>query len=253
MPITEHLSELRKRFFIIVASVFIVFIITFTYSETIFNILSLPLKTEMKLSMESPYIHYIEKKADKLVFLGPAEGFWMHIKISFFSAIAISLPMIFCQLWLFVSPGLLQKEKKYFLPFMVSATLLFCVGVAFCFFIVLPFAMTFLLGYKTQNFEPMLAVGRYTDFCLKFILSFGVVFELPIIIIFMTKFGIVTPKTLAKQRKYAVLFAFVAAALLTPTPDALNQTLMAVPIIVLYEVGILLSRLMYREKPDADV
>ena len=107
--------------------------------------------------------------------------------------------------------------------------------------------MTFLLGYKTAQLSPMLSVGSYIDFCLKFILAFGVIFELPLVIIFLTRFGIVTPSALARNRKYAILVAFIVAAILTPTPDAFNQTLMAVPIILLYEVGILLSRIIFRK------
>ncbi len=137
------------------------------------------------------------------------------------------------------------------IPFIFFATSLFLVGALFCFGIVLPFAITFLLGYKTQNIAPMLSVGSYVDFCLKFILAFGIIFELPLVIVFLTKIGIVTPKTLAKNRKFAVLFAFIAGAILTPTPDAFNQTLMAVPIIILYEIGILFSRLMYRKRKNA--
>jgi sec-independent protein translocase protein TatC len=136
-------------------------------------------------------------------------------------------------------------------PFIFSATGLFLVGGGFCFFIVLPLAMGFLLTYKVGDvLMPMLSVGQYVDFCLKFILAFGAIFELPIVILFLTKMGIVTPQTLAKHRKYAVLLAFVLAALLTPTPDAFNQTLMAVPIILLYEVGILLSYLVRRKRDN---
>jgi sec-independent protein translocase protein TatC len=187
----------------------------------------------------------------KLVFLAPAEGFWMNMKIAMVAAFILALPVIFQQLWSFISPGLHSKEKKYVVPFIVIATSLFLVGGAFCFFIVLPFAMGFLLTYKIGDFMmPMLSVGQYTDFCLKFILAFGAVFELPIVIIFATRMGFVTTKTLAKNRKYAVLVAFVVAAILTPTPDAFNQTLMAVPMIVLYEVGILAARIFSVKKAE---
>jgi len=131
--------------------------------------------------------------------------------------------VIFHQIWKFVSPGLLQKEKKYVLPFILAATGLFLLGAAFCFFIVLPFAMSFLLTYKVGDFlMPMLSVGQYVDFCLKFILAFGAIFELPIAIIFLTRMGLVTTATLSMNRKYAILIAFIAAAILTPTPDAFN-------------------------------
>ena len=147
-----------------------------------------------------------------------------------------------------MAPGLLDKEKKYAIPFVFTTTFLFLIGALFCFIIILPFAMNFLLNYKTENLQPMLSVGKYVDFCLKFILAFGAIFELPVLTVFLTKMGIVTPAFLAKNRKYAVLIAFVLAALLTPTPDAFNQSLMAIPIIILYEVGIWTSRILDRKK-----
>jgi len=173
----------------------------------------------------------------------------MHLKVSFVVGLMLALPVILHQLWKFISPGLLAKERKYIAPFVVTATLLFLAGAAFCFLFVLPFAMSFLLTYKIGALTPMLSVGNYVNFCLKFILAFGAVFELPIVIVFLTRMGVVTPKTLAKNRKYAALLAFVASAVLTPTPDAFNQTLMAVPIIILYEAGILVSRFIVRRKP----
>ena len=137
------------------------------------------------------------------------------------------------------------------MPFIFSSTILFLAGALFCFVIILPFAMTFLLGYKTGSLTPMISVGSYVDFCMKLILAFGAIFELPLAIIFLAKLGIVSPAGLAKNRKYAILLSFVAAATLTPTPDAFNQTLMAVPIIILYEIGILLSMIIYRKKKNA--
>jgi sec-independent protein translocase protein TatC len=209
-----------------------------------------PLRYTLDFSVRKMYMYYVYQdklKDTKLVFLSPTEGFWINMKIAMVAALILALPVLFQQLWSFVSPGLHMKEKKYVVPFVVTATGLFLVGGAFCFFIVLPFAMGFLLTYKLGDFMmPMLSVGQYVDFCLKFVLAFGAVFELPIIIIFFTKMGFVTPKTLAKHRKYAVLIAFVVAAILTPTPDIFNQTLMAVPMIVLYEVGILMSRIFIR-------
>ena len=247
MPLTEHLTELRKRIFISLGSVLLIFLVSFNFSTEIFSVLTLPLRAEMKLSVTTPYIQFTDKPPTPLVFLAPAEAFWMHFKVAFMAAFVLSLPVIFLQFWKFISPGLLPKEKKYFLPFMFFAVLLFSVGAVFCFIIILPFAMTFLLGYKTAQMTPMLSVGSYIDFCLKFILAFGAIFELPLVIIFLTRFGIVTPSALARNRKYAILAAFVVAAMLTPTPDAFNQSLMAVPIILLYEVGILLSRIIFRK------
>ena len=251
MSLTAHLSELRRRIFICLAALLVAFIVVFNYSEEIFKLLTFPLTTEFTVSRSNPYLTMKSKAAPPLVFFAVAEAFWMHLKISFVAAFVAALPVIFYQLWGFVSPGLHASEKKYVLPFVISATVLFLTGALFCFGIVLPFAITFLLGYKTASFTPMLSVEKYIDFCLKFILAFGAVFELPLAIIFLTRLGFVSPSTLARQRKYAVLFSFIAAAILTPTPDAFNQTLMAVPIIILYEIGIIVSRLMYRKRKNA--
>ena len=255
MPLTEHLSELRKRIIISLIAVLVTFVVAFNYSEDIFRAIMFPIKYSLDFSVRHMYVRFVphDKLHDtKLVFLAPAEAFWMNIKVAFVAGLILALPVIFHQLWGFIAPGLLPREKKYVLPFIFTTTLLFLAGASFCFFIVLPFAIGFLLTYKVGDFlMPMLSVGQYVDFCLKFILAFGVIFELPVLIVFLTKLGIVHPRTLARSRKYAILAAFIIAAVLTPTPDAFNQTLMAVPIIVLYEAGIWLSYLFVRKKPAA--
>ena len=252
MSFLEHLGDLRKKITVSLIATCVTFVITFNYSEQILKFLMFPLKYNLDFSVRKMYIYFVPQDKlhnTKLIFLAPAEGFWMNMKIALVTALILALPILFHQLWSFISPGLHIKEKKYVVPFVFIATILFLVGAAFCFFIVLPFAMGFLLTYKIGDFMmPMLSVGQYVDFCLKFILAFGIVFELPIFVVFATRMGFVTTKTLAKNRKYAILIAFIVAAFLTPTPDAFNQTLMAVPIIILYEVGILVSRILIRKK-----
>lgn len=254
MPLTEHLGDLRKRIINSLIAVSAAFVAAFNYSEELFRIMMFPLKYDLDFSVRKMYIYFVAKdklQSMKLVFLAPAEAFWMNMKVALVAGLILSLPVIFHQFWKFVSPGLLTREKKYVLPFVFFATILFLIGAAFCFFIVLPFALGFLLTYKVGDIlMPMLSVGEYMDFCLKFVLAFGAIFELPILIIFLTKMGIVTPKTLAANRKYAILIAFIVAAVLTPTPDAFNQTLMAVPMIILYELGIWVSPLFVRKKKD---
>lgn len=250
MPFTSHLSELRNRLMVSVVSILAAFIVAFNFSEHIFKVLMLPMRTIISLQSVYPFIKFIPKEGPgkELVFLAPAEAFWVHLKIALIAGIVVSVPVIFWQVWRFVSPGLLQKEKRLALPFIGVTSGLFFFGAFFCFIIVLPFAMKFLLNFRTESLTPMISVERYIDFCLKFILAFGVVFELPVVIVFLTRMGIISTETLARNRKYAVLLAFVAAALLTPTPDAFNQTLMAVPIIVLYEGGLIASRIFVRRK-----
>ncbi|MEW6117380.1 MAG: twin-arginine translocase subunit TatC [Nitrospirota bacterium] len=255
LPLTEHLGELRKRILISLIAVLVTFSAAFAYSEDIFKFIMFPLKYNLDFSVKEQFVQFVPQdklQNTKLVFLAPAEAFWMNLKVAFVAGLILALPVVFLQVWKFIAPGLLPKEKKYVLPFIIMATGLFLFGASFCFFIVLPFAMGFLLTYKVGDFlMPMLSVGQYVDFCLKFILAFGAIFELPIIIIFLTKMGIVTPQGLARNRKYAVLVAFIVAAFLTPTPDAFNQILMAIPIILLYEIGIWISPLFSRKQEEA--
>jgi len=249
MSLIEHLSELRKRIVICLVALAIAFIFTFSYSEHIFKLLLFPLNYTPKISLKEGLVFISDQKLQntKLVFLGPAEAFWMNMKIALVSGFILTIPIIFYQIWKFVSPGLYQHEKRYIVPFVLSATGLFLMGVVFCYLIVLPFAMGFLLTYKVGDFlMPMLSVGLYVDFLLKFLLAFGFVFELPILIVITTRIGLITPGTLRKYRKLAIVLAFVIAGIVTPTPDAFNQTLMAVPMIILYEVGIWVSVLINR-------
>lgn len=250
MSLIEHLSELRKRILICLIALIIAFIFTFSYSEYIFKLLLFPLNYTPQISLKDGIVFVPDQKLQntKLVFLGPAEAFWMNMKIALVTGFILTIPIIFYQLWRFVSPGLYSHEKKYVLPFVLTATGLFLAGVAFCYFIVLPFAMGFLLNYKVGDFlMPMLSVGLYIDFLLKFLLAFGLVFELPILIVITTRMGLITPQTLKKYRRLAIVLAFVVAAIITPTPDAFNQTLMAVPMIILYELGIWVSILLNKK------
>lgn len=255
LPVTEHLGELRNRILVSLGVITVFFCLCFYYSESIFRLLTLPLHYTIKLSLDNPYISFIPGKffEHNLNVLRPAEALWTHIKISFISAFVVSSPVIFHEIWKFVAPGLIEREKKYVMPFVVITTFLFLIGALFCFIIVLPFAMNFLQNYKMENLQFNWTIGYYVDFCLKFIIAFGAIFELPVVLVFLTRMGIVSPAALAKNRKYAVLLAFVAAALLTPTPDAFNQTLMALPIVLLYEVGIWASRILNVKQKDKNV
>lgn len=253
MPLVEHLAELRKRIVVCLVALLIGFILTFSFSEYIFKLLLFPLDYTPKFSLKEGLIFVKDQKLinTKLVFLAPAEAFWMNMKIAIVSAFVLAIPIIFYEIWRFVSPGLYQHEKKYILLFVLSATGLFLIGVSFCYLIVLPYALGFLLNYKVGDFlMPMLSVGRYVDFILKFILAFGFVFELPILIVITTKMGLITTDTLKRYRRVAIVLAFVVAAIITPTPDAFNQTLMAVPMIVLYELGIWVSVLLNKKAKD---
>jgi sec-independent protein translocase protein TatC len=161
-------------------------------------------------------------------------------------------PFVMYQLWKFLSPGLLPKERRYVGYFVFFSTIFFGIGVLFCYMVLLPVAIPFLLSYKTESLVAIIRIGDYIDFVLKFLLASGVVFELPLIIVLLSRLGIVTPDTLAKYRKFAVLGAFIAGAILTPTPDVFNQLILSIPIYLLYELGILASRIFgKRKKPES--
>ena len=250
MSILMHLDELRRRILYCVVALTIGFGVCFNYSEDLLRWMMLPLTMTLNIKTQFPFFFATYSgQTFKLTFLELTEPFWMHMKIAFVAGIFLALPFMLAQLWFFISPGLLPKERKYLLPFVVSATIMFVTGALFCQYFVLPFAIKFLLTYKTENLVQMITIGRYVDFVSKFLLAFGLVFELPLIITLLSRLGLVTPQFLARNRKYAILLAFVVAAVLTPTPDAFNQALMAAPIIVLYEVGIIMARLVGKKKP----
>ncbi len=253
MSILAHLDELRKRLFYIVIVLFAAFIACFQYWEYLLRWMKIPLTLVLKVKTSWPYVvpTYLPSPT-RLVALAPGEVLWMAFKIAFIASIFISMPFILLQIWLFISPGLLPKERRWALPFVISATFMFCLGALFCQYVVLPFAVRFLLTWGIQEVTPMISIKEYIDFCGKFLLSFGLVFELPLIITVLSRLGLITPQFLAKNRKYAILVAFIAAAILTPTPDMFNQTLMAAPMILLYEVGIIMARITGRRKKEAE-
>lgn len=253
MSFVSHLEELRRRIVICLAAIGVGFLVTFNYSETILRFLKRPLTTDLVFSRTYPFLRSIPRPGPPidLIFLAPAEAFWMHMKIALFTGLLLTLPIVLYQIWKFIAPGLLFREKRYALPFVVFSTIFFVGGLLFCFYFVLPFSLNFLLTYKTENLKPMISIGNYVDFTAKFLLGFGLVFELPLAIGIATKMGLVTPQFLSRNRKYAILISFTIAAILTPTPDVFNQTLMALPMYLLYEVGVLIARILIRKSAVA--
>lgn len=232
MSFLEHLGELRRRIIWSVVATGIGFLATFYFSDRIIKYLARPLSV-------------------KPVFLTPTEAFWVNMKVAMIAGLFLALPVVLYQVWLFVSPGLLKHERRFALPFVLIGSVFFAIGVTFALWVVVPFAIKFLLSYKTEDLTPVISIGSYVDFVLKFALAFGVIFELPLAITLGSRMGLVTPQFLARNRKYAILINFVIAAILTPTPDIFNQTLMAGPLIVLYEVGIISARLFGRRPRPA--
>jgi len=231
MPFLEHLGELRTR---IMRSLFCLLggtIIALPFSERIVDFLARP----------------VTQLGYKLVFTAPAEAFWVQMKVGLIVGLFIAAPGILWQVWAFIAPGLHQHERKYAAPFVVVGSLMFVLGGAFSLFVVTPNAIKFLLSYARESLQPMITLENHIDFLLKFTLAFGAVFEVPLAITLLARMGVVTSRMLSRNRKYAILGAFIAGAILTPTPDAFNQTLMAGPIIILYEVGIVCARVFGRK------
>jgi sec-independent protein translocase protein TatC len=176
------------------------------------------------------------------------------MKVAMIMGLFIAMPIILWNVWAFVAPGLHKHERRYAAPFIIIGSLLFMAGGAFALFVVVPFAISFLVTFgQDQGLRPMITVSSYIGFILKFTLAFGVVFQMPVVITLLSLVGVVTPQFLSKNRKYAILINFVIAAILTPTPDIVNQSLMAGPLIILYEVGIICARVVTRKKAKAAV
>lgn len=238
MSLTGHLAELRTCLIVSVIAVAISFAISFYFSEELLRFLTRLIN---------------EENRPQFIFFTPAEALWTNFKVAMFAGIILAFPVILYEIWRFIYPALHEKERKYALPFLISGVVFFAIGLVFCYAVVLKYALNFLMSYKTADLTPLISIGSYLDFVMKFMLAFGLIFELPLAIIFLTKIGLLTPQFLSKNRKYAILINFVVAAILTPTPDVFNQLLMAVPLIVLYELGILGARIFCRDVKKSEV
>ena len=237
-PFLSHLEELRKRFVAISIGIGVAFVICYIFSERLFQYLILPLKAVLP-------------EGDRLIFTNLPEMFITYLKVSLIAGILLAAPFIFYELWLFIAPGLYQREKKYVIPFVLFSTILFVGGALFGYFVVFPFGFKFFLGFSNEYVKALPSVKQYFSFSIKLLFAFGVVFELPVVVFFLTKMGMVTSDFLKKQRKYAILLIFVIAAILTP-PDVATQCMMAGPLLLLYEISILISKMAKRKKRDED-
>ena len=234
MSLIEHLEELRRRLIICLLTILACSIFSYFYSDKILAIL------------KRPFPH-------SLVFIAPQEPFVVTFKIALFGGIIFALPMIIYQAWQFVSLGLKEKEKRYLLLYGPFSLLLFLSGASFAYFVAIPVGLRFLLGFGGSSLEPMITISKYLSFITMMILAFGIVFELPLVSLFMTMIGIVSPQFLAKKRKVAIIAIFILAALLTPSIDAFTQILLAVPLLILYELSIWLAKMVVVERGEEKV
>lgn len=227
MTLVDHLAELRQRIMITMGTLVVTFVIGFYYSPAI--------------------VEYFMEIPGELVYLHPGEAFFVHLKVALVVAIIVSSPVILFQVIRFIVPGLLAKEIRVLyigLPFALG---MFALGVVFAYQVIVPLAYRFFMGFGTQTLQPLISIESYVSFVLGLLLPFGAVFQLPLVVLLLTSVGILHPETLTRYRKYTVLVIFILAALLTP-PDVVSQTLMAIPMLLLYEFSIILSRIVFRRK-----
>jgi sec-independent protein translocase protein TatC len=231
MPLTGHLTELRNRILVILASVTVLFLGTYFFSAELLAFLQWPIAGR------------------NLIFLSPTEAFITRLKVAFFAAVFLSIPVILHQFWRFCSPGLLKKEKHYAVPFVFFSTLCFIGGAVFCYSLILPYGLDFLLSFATETVQPQISVGFYISFVFKLIFVFGIVFEVPVVTLLLVQIGLVTPAFLTSNRSYIIVGAFVLAAALTP-PDVITQIFLAGPLIVLYELSVVIAKIVVRKKKE---
>jgi len=235
MSFLDHLSELRVRLVRAAIAVGIGFGVCIYFGERLFSLLA------------APIIRLLPKDAS-LVFTALTDPFFVYLKLAFIAGLFLALPFVLYQIWLFVRPGLHVHERRLAAPFIMAATLLFYLGGAFAYFLVFPAAFNFFLSYINPELKPMLSIKEYVSLVMLLMLAFGAIFETPIIILFLGLLGIFTSDTLKKGRRYFIVLSFLIAAILTPTPDVINQTIMAVPLMLFYEVGIQLLAVFEKKR-----
>ena len=250
MSLMEHLTELRNR----IGIVFIIFIVIFlacfirpfgsgtpNFADLTYFWLQAPLAAREEVS--------------RMIFTGLHEGFFTQVKVAFFVSICVSFPIILLQIWRFVAPGLYKNEQRAIFPFLLATPVLFAMGALMVYYLVIPLAWDFFLSFEMQGGQGALAIevepriSEYLSLVMRLMFAFGVSFELPVLLLLLVKAGLMTADGLASKRKYAILLAFIAAAILTP-PDVISQVLLAVPVILLYELSILGARLIQKKQDD---
>ena len=236
MSFLDHLEELRKRLLVSIIAVCVGFGLCWHYAERIFA------------KIQEPLTHFLPP-GDKLAYTRLTAPFFMYMKVAFFAGLFLAAPVILLQLWLFIAPGLYRHERRYAVPFIVFATLFFCAGGYFGFRFILPATCSFFVETGKQ-FKQVVTIDDYFSFASTIILAAGLVFETPILIFFLARLGIVTPAFLLQKFKYAIVLSFVIAAIVTPTPDMVTQTALAVPMILLYALGIGIA-FLFGKKHDA--
>ena len=255
MTLIGHLTELRNRLGIALAVLLVVFLISVaplpgTTSNTI--------SYQVFVFLQAPLAEIFESRGGgRMIFTALHEGFFTQIKVGFFTALCVTFPILSMQIWKFVAPGLYKNEQKAFLPFLIATPLLFIAGAAMVYYIVTPMAWNFFVSFEMGSGDGALAIelepriSEYLSLMMRLIFAFGLAFELPVILLLLARAGLVTHQGLAEKRKVAIVVAFVVAAILTP-PDVISQLLLAIPIILLYEVSIFGARMVTPPREEFD-
>ena len=239
MPLTAHLEELRWRLIKSLGAVGLAFLVCYGFADELFIFLTQPL---------------IAGNAGKVTLIGTgvAEAFFIKLKVGLIAAVFLASPAILYQLWQFIAPGLLDKEKHYVRPFVGFGSVFFVAGAAFCYELVFPLGFAFFLDqYKTIGVDPSIRISEYLSFVSGMLLAFGVTFEMPLVVFFLARIGLVTHRTLLHYGRYAVLVIFIVAAILTP-PDVASQVLMAIPLLLLYAISVGVAYMVARPRAKAE-
>lgn len=227
MGFLEHLEELRKRIVYCIIAVVVGFFACWGYREQIYNIMQKPILDAL----------HANGMPEKLTYLNPTEPFNLYLKVAALAGLFLTSPFVLYQVWMFISPGLYRNEKRYVLPFMVSTISLFAAGGFFGYKIVYPAALTFLIDFGKQ-FQPMITINEYTQLFLSIILGMGIIFELPVLVFFLSLMGVISAGFMWKNFRYSILVIFIIAAIVTPTTDILNMCIFAAPMVALYALSI---------------
>jgi len=233
-PFLVHLKELRDRLVISIIAVAIAFIITYYFKERIFHFLMRPFLEVMPVG-------------GTIIFTSITEGFTTYFKIALVASFFLASPVILYETWMFVAPGLYEHERRYIIPFIVFGSLFFVVGAFFCYFVVMPYAYRFFVGYAGPFITPMPSLREYMNLTLKMLLMFGLIFEMPVVAYYLARAGIINFLTLAKKRRYAIVVIVVLSAMISP-PEIGSLLLLALPMYGLYEVSILIARIFGRKE-----
>ncbi|MDZ7361010.1 MAG: twin-arginine translocase subunit TatC [candidate division KSB1 bacterium] len=251
MPFLDHLGELRTRLIKSLLSVVFFTAVSWFFIDRIFDFLVAPYKQAVELArtkLQDP----AAMQALHLIYLNPTGGFMIFLKLAITVGILFSIPVIIYQLWQFIAPGLLMHERKVAVWVVFFTTICFLIGALFCYYVVLKFGLGFLLSFQSEVLTPMISIDEYLGFVTILVVVFGLVFEMPVVAFFLTKIGLLTPEFMRQKRRYGIVTIFVAAAVLTPSTDAFTQMLLAVPLLLLYEISIWVCRVaLPKEMKDA--